>query len=480
MSASNRTTAFIFILCGIASLGAELWSHRSAIDAAVSAVEHEIALAIVQDEVASLEANAKTLLLVSHGHILMSSGTGLRFAYPTESSDTCVFPYPRNLTLYGQSVGQLFICNSVNELLTEVIFFPRLLFLALLSGLSLATLALLPSRLHRRTLANLLAKVEEHLASRGGVPAPGSTQQGRDGADGRQLTIEAISSKLSDLFESSERERRQLEVEHARNSAVAMTTQALAHDVRKPFFMFQSIIQVVEVVDDPDEVREILRATLPEVNQAIASVDGLISDVMQIGAETRLITEEASPEMLIKSALGELVRVHPGTTLEFCYSLAHKSCVQVDTLKVARVFANILGNAVQAMGGRGSIWFHTLESGDLVQFTIGNVGPAIPEQDLPKLFDAFFTSGKKGGTGLGLAIAKKIIEAHGGGISCRSEHSGEDSKGVVEFIFTLPLARSACRATSEALPRTSRAIEASFASVRHGAAQVNGSKGPKL
>ena len=120
MSASTRTAAFIFILCAIASLGAELLSHRSAVDAAVSAVEREITLAIAQDEVASLEANAKTLSLVSHGRILMLAENGRRFAYPSEAADTCVFPFSRNLSLYGHNVGQLFICNSVEQLLTEV------------------------------------------------------------------------------------------------------------------------------------------------------------------------------------------------------------------------------------------------------------------------------------------------------------------------------------------------------------------------
>ncbi len=65
---------------------------------------------------------------------------------------------------------------------------------------------------------------------------------------------------------------------------------------------------------------------------------------------------------------------------------------------------------------------------------LGNNGPAIPEASIANLFDAFFTSGKRGGTGLGLAIAKKAVQAHGGEISCQS-----DPSFGVEFHFSLPI-----------------------------------------
>lgn len=68
----------------------------------------------------------------------------------------------------------------------------------------------------------------------------------------------------------------------------------------------------------------------------------------------------------------------------------------------------------------------------MVRVEIKNNGPMIPEEIRANLFDAFFTSGKPEGTGLGLAIAKKIIESHGGLISCRSS----EAEGVV-FSFTV-------------------------------------------
>lgn len=261
------------------------------------------------------------------------------------------------------------------------------------------------------------------------------------------------------------------------SSAIARTTQALAHDVRKPFSMFQSIIQIVEGTEDPEEVRELLKITLPEVNQAMASVEGLIQDVMQIGADAKMHMEDAAPEALIEAALGDLFRVYPEAEVSISYELSHRHMVRADSIRVARVFANILGNAVQAMREKGSVWIRTNEREGFVEFAIGNGGSVIPPESLPKLFDAFFTSGKKGGTGLGLAIAKKIVEAHGGTIRCVSRTSEKHPSGMVEFLFTLPTSQVLCTPRTDDLPRSSREIQLALAAVRIAAAR-QGSQGP--
>ena len=69
---------------------------------------------------------------------------------------------------------------------------------------------------------------------------------------------------------------------------------------------------------------------------------------------------------------------------------------------------------------------------------VGDTGPGIPADEVPRLFDRFFrasTAADVPGTGLGLPIAKAIVEAHGGSIGVESE-LGVGST----FRFVLPLA----------------------------------------
>ena len=254
-----------------------------------------------------------------------------------------------------------------------------------------------------------------------------------------------------------------------RQSAIARTTQALAHDVRKPFTMFKMIIDAVDGEDDPEEAKQILRESLPEVQQAMASVNGMIADVLEIGSESTPIAEATNPETLIESTITEIFRVYPESQVTIAYSLNHAHKVSVDTLKIGRVFSNIVGNAVQAMGRKGSLWFKTdeihVEGSSFVRFCLGNGGSFIPAEHLSKLFDAFFTSGKKGGTGLGLAIAQKIVNAHGGRIWCES-----DEKRGVEFYFTLPASLEKSDARPHPLPTTSSEIVSAIERLRKTAA----------
>ena len=249
------------------------------------------------------------------------------------------------------------------------------------------------------------------------------------------------------------------------HEAVARTTQSLAHDVRKPFTMFKMIIDTVEYEQDPQEIKAILKKSLPEVQQAMASVNGMISDVLEIGSESKPITEPTNPETLIESTLNEIFRVYPESKVNITYDFTHKHKVNVDTLKIGRVFSNIVGNAVQAMGRNGELWFKTDEIQEdgkaFLRFCLGNGGSFIPAEHLAKLFEAFFTSGKKGGTGLGLAISQKIVTAHGGRIWCES-----DEQRGVEFFFTLPTAVEASDKRAQPLPTSSAQIVAVFERLR--------------
>jgi signal transduction histidine kinase len=257
-------------------------------------------------------------------------------------------------------------------------------------------------------------------------------------------------------------------VKSQKNDAIASTTQMLAHDVRRPFSMFKMIIDAVDDEDDPLEVKQLMKESLPEIQKAMTSVNGMISDILEIGSESKLSTEPANPESLIESTLNEIFRYYPESVVHLSYEMNHQHKVNVDTVKIGRVFSNIVGNAVQAMNQKGNLWFKTdelLENGrPFVRFCLGNAGSFIPSESLVKLFDAFYTAGKRGGTGLGLAIAQKIVIAHGGRIWCESS----ESVGV-EFFFTLPVVNEGKDQRSQPLPASSAEILATFDRLRKSA-----------
>ncbi|MEM1231813.1 MAG: ATP-binding protein [Pseudomonadota bacterium] len=83
--------------------------------------------------------------------------------------------------------------------------------------------------------------------------------------------------------------------------------------------------------------------------------------------------------------------------------------------RINQVFINLVTNAVQAMDGKGTLRLETRSVDDRVEVTVADTGCGIPQENLNKIMDPFFTTKPVGqGTGLGLSIVHKIVQEHGG------------------------------------------------------------------
>lgn len=257
---------------------------------------------------------------------------------------------------------------------------------------------------------------------------------------GSVIEMILISAALGMRFRSLEMANSQIQERLKATDAVARVTQMLAHDVRKPFSTLKIALDSLSKMGHPDEIKKFLARLIPDIEKAARHVDGLIADVLEVGIPTtQLIQEPISPRALIGAALYEIGSMYPDSEIRIFCCLEHVHMVNIHQQKIERVFANILGNAYQAMGRAGLLWIHTKEYNGKVEFCIGNDGPGLPEGDTSQFFDPFYTHGKKNGTGLGLAIAKKIVSAHGGDIWCSSSRKSDSKRGKVEFYFTLPV-----------------------------------------
>ncbi len=102
-----------------------------------------------------------------------------------------------------------------------------------------------------------------------------------------------------------------------------------------------------------------------------------------------------------------------------------------------QVWMNLIHNALQAMDYRGTLMIRIQKSTDVIKITIQDTGKGILPENVPKIFDAFFTTKSAGeGSGLGLHIVKKIIDKHAGAIEVESE------PGCTLFNVLLPIHNS--------------------------------------
>jgi signal transduction histidine kinase len=105
----------------------------------------------------------------------------------------------------------------------------------------------------------------------------------------------------------------------------------------------------------------------------------------------------------------------------------------IDRNYVKQVLLNLMLNGIQAMPEGGTLTLEAKAARGELLLAVADSGTGIPEENLTKVFDPYFTT-KADGSGLGLAIARRIVEVHGGAIGALSKPGGG-----TRFEISLPL-----------------------------------------
>jgi len=105
----------------------------------------------------------------------------------------------------------------------------------------------------------------------------------------------------------------------------------------------------------------------------------------------------------------------------------------IDTMQLQQVLVNLIKNAMQAMTKGGTLTLQTGENDDGVWVSVADTGGGIPQEQINRIFEPFYTTKKKG-SGLGLMIVQRIVRAHNGRIELES-HVGRGTT----FRLWLPL-----------------------------------------
>ena len=227
------------------------------------------------------------------------------------------------------------------------------------------------------------------------------------------------------------------EAEQRRQDLVAF----LAHDLKTPLTSVLGYLNLLH--DDPGltaEQRAKYTAIALDKANRLGELIGEFFDITRmdfaaLGEKGELI----QLSLLLEQLSDEFYPAFAEKDLTCKCDIAPRLTVRGNADKLARVFDNVLRNAVSysAPGGEVEIW--AAERAGWAEIAIRNQGLEIPEQELTNIFQKFYRldqarSTRTGGAGLGLAIAREIVERHGGAI--RAESDGRRTS----FVIRLPLA----------------------------------------
>lgn len=263
----------------------------------------------------------------------------------------------------------------------------------------------------------------------------------RDSA-GRHLGTATIARDIGD--------RKRVE-EAARMAEVGQLASGVAHEVRNPLNAMRMQLAVIrDMVESftPDSADEIIDE-IACVEHELLRVQNLASDFLAYGRPAAACVEE----ILVADFLAEIARfLRPEFEKEGIAVVVDgehdDATVCCDPAKLRQVVLNLAENGRQAIpagGGRVTLRWAAAPP-DEVRLEVSDTGTGIPADQLPRVFDAFYST-REGGTGMGLAIVKRIVRAGGGRLQVNTAE-GEGTAVVLHLPRVCPLASVAPSAAS--------------------------------
>ncbi len=188
----------------------------------------------------------------------------------------------------------------------------------------------------------------------------------------------------------------------------------IAHEFRNQLGVISNAAYFLKMkVENPDEK---VRRHLNIIEEQVAQTELIISNILNFSRTGNPRLEKADLGAIISRSL-EKVPAPPG--IEVIMNQNKLPLLDLDPVQIESVLVNIILNAFQAMGEKGTLVINASETGKYVNLVIKDSGKGIKEEDKKRCFEPFFST-KARGTGLGLAAAKIIIERHAGAISIDS------------------------------------------------------------
>ena len=214
-------------------------------------------------------------------------------------------------------------------------------------------------------------------------------------------------------------------------SLIGELVTSVAHEVKNPLAIISLIVQHLESKYSDNYTIEKLKAIQRNINRIDKTIYGLLnfSRPSRSNFDYHPINEILERlEPILKHFLPENIKIIKKYDSKLPQGWFDSDCLE-------QVFLNLISNALRAMKDGGELYittsFDSTRKGIIIKFEDTGVG--IPEENLKKIFNPFFSTYQEG-TGLGLSICQNIIKEHKGNISVESKLG----KGTIFTIF-LPL-----------------------------------------
>jgi two-component system sensor histidine kinase ChvG len=231
-----------------------------------------------------------------------------------------------------------------------------------------------------------------------------------------------------------------------RMDAIERFAADVAHEIKNPLTSIRSAIETLRRIDDPAKQRRLLAI----IAEDVARLDRLISDISDASRIDAELSRVATGPVDVAPILATLAEINEATRDEDEPRLEleppdGRCVVQGVEDRVVQVLRNLIGNAQSFSPPHGHIRLAAREAGGMVEISVDDDGPGIPQAKLEHIFDRFYSERPQGEhfgqhSGLGLSISRQIVEALKGGIVAENRRDAAGRVLGARFLVRLPKA----------------------------------------
>ena len=233
-----------------------------------------------------------------------------------------------------------------------------------------------------------------------------------------------------------DQERQRLLAQYAE---IATLAGGLAHEIRNPLSTINLNLELLceEVQDSETQRDRRMHNKIKKLQAQCQHLDDIVTAFLQFARAGEIQLVDADLNAVVR----DFVEFYKPTATEHRIEIsphleADLPSVRLDKSLMRQVLQNLAQNAQQAMPSGGLLELQTFQRDQRVVLEIIDTGTGMDEKTRSKLFHVFYST-KPNGSGLGLPTVRKIVEAHGGTISCESA-LGRGTR----FSIALPFAES--------------------------------------
>ena len=257
--------------------------------------------------------------------------------------------------------------------------------------------------------------------------------------DGQVIGLLGVGKDITErkMAEEELKEAQQQLLQSEKLAALGRFASGVAHEVKNPLAIILTGTELLQL--ELANADETVRMVVKKIEEATLRADDVLKNLLKFVRPSRPEMAKVKPDDLVDDALSFFKYRAPSRNIEIRTQLLQEDMhIEVDKSQIQQVLFNLLLNSVEAMPNGGEIGvtiYKTVLAGGHPHCVIevADTGGGISEDDLPKLFEPFYTTKREGqGTGLGLSISKTIMANHGGDLVVRSEPGkGTDVKLVL-------------------------------------------------